>query len=531
MNSEKKKSSLQAALMARPLETTEKVIKEEFLENSQPVQSQNKNNNQFEMLSVDSSDDEADIYQDSSKRHKTRDEMDIDPDILQSTATDPTSQEDEEMYPEDSLTDNKIGQDQVNDYMSSSETQHLNPQSQPAKAVVIVSNAQQAGGDHVTQAKVKPSNPYAKTEKKNVANQKHTQPENNGDNLSPESQTTATESTLKDKYSPEMRAKAAKYLANQEAASRGHIKQSIHSVLMCVMLHKQKNVLDITQNRNHLKQLRELLEIMRQADASTSLIPVDDNAEIQDPITEIPKDATTIWKKELQPYISARNCQFGNRYTQSLRLRVSTANYVDPYSMGKWITDNWAIRNNANVFHDRIQEGVKVQAACFTNVADTMNYRDLQGDLEQCVNKELLSMCQHNEDGSVNKGSRPPKKIALNVYPGTLEQIRNSQAYQALVAWVYVGKSNLNITMEILNSLNDNIVDDDKDSELINESSRMLGRNIILTVAPHLATPAHLTKLIEYQNEYFVSLDYRYIAYLPTPDIVLEDRTGKAMTL
>ena len=39
MSSGKKKSSLQAALMTRPVETTEKVIKEEFIENAQPVQS------------------------------------------------------------------------------------------------------------------------------------------------------------------------------------------------------------------------------------------------------------------------------------------------------------------------------------------------------------------------------------------------------------------------------------------------------------------------------------------------------------
>ena len=136
-----------------------------------------------------------------------------------------------------------------------------------------------------------------------------------------------------------------------------------------------------------------------------------------------------------------------------------------------------------------------------------------------------------NEDGTRSKGSRPPKKITLNVYPGTLDQVRKSQVHQAHAAWVYVGKSNLNITMDILNSMNDDICDEDEDNELITESSRTLGRNIILTVAPHLATPEHLTKLIDYQNEYYVSLDYRYIAYLPPPDKVLEDRAGKSMTL
>ena len=63
-----------------------------------------------------------------------------------------------------------------------------------------------------------------------------------------------------------------------------------------------------------------------------------------------------------------------------------------------------------------------------------MNYCDLKGDLEGCVNNELLSLCQQNEDGTRSKGSRQPKKITLNVYPGTLDQVRNLQVHQAHVA-------------------------------------------------------------------------------------------------
>ena len=78
---------------------------------------------------MDSLDDEVDIYQDSRKRHKARDEMDIDPDISESTAIDPSSKDDEEMYLVNSPTNNKIGQDQVNDPTPSSKTQNSNPQS------------------------------------------------------------------------------------------------------------------------------------------------------------------------------------------------------------------------------------------------------------------------------------------------------------------------------------------------------------------------------------------------------------------
>ena len=398
MSSKPQKSSLQAALMVRPAETTEIAIKKEFIEDAKLDRSTIANHNPSEIVIVDS-EDEEDSYQETSKRHKTTDEMDVD----DTRDTCSGNQEDENMSPAFSPTNNETGQDQAHDLTTPGNNQ-ASTQFQTAKALVGAFNDQQVVEKPATHTKAKASNPYAKEKKHNLGNQDtvncainnsvSNQCSSKDNNLNADNTETTTKTSFKDKYSPEMRAKAAKFLANQEATSRGHVKQVIHSVLMCVMLHKQKNVLDITQNRNHVKQLRELLEMMRKADASTCLIPVDDNADNQDPLTAIPQDVATIWKKELQPYISARNCQFGNRYTQSLRLRFSTANYVDPYSMGKWITENWAIKNNANVFHDRIQEGIKVQAACFTNVADTMNYRDLQGDLERCVNNELLSLCQ-----------------------------------------------------------------------------------------------------------------------------------------
>ena len=149
---------------------------------------------------------------------------------------------------------------------------------------------------------------------------------------------------------------------------------------------------------------------------------MDDNADQQNPLTEIPQEASTIWKKELQPYLLAKNCEFSNQFTQSLRIRISTAKAMDPFSVGRWITKHWATKRNANVFHDRIQEGVKVQAACFTNVADTMNYRDLKGDLERCVKNELIALCQQSEDNSEETNLKQPiQKIKLNVYAGTLE--------------------------------------------------------------------------------------------------------------
>ena len=57
MDPEQKTSSSQAALMVRPAEPTEKVIKKEFIEYTQPAQFQIKNNNPLEILLVDSSED------------------------------------------------------------------------------------------------------------------------------------------------------------------------------------------------------------------------------------------------------------------------------------------------------------------------------------------------------------------------------------------------------------------------------------------------------------------------------------------
>ena len=117
-----------------------------------------------------------------------------------------------------------------------------------------------------------------------------------------------------------------------------------------------------------------------------------------------------------------------------------------------WIQDNWATPINANVFHDRIQEGVKVQVACITNVADTTNYRGLQIDLERKVNEELLILKHQSEETSTAPSNQAFQSIKVSVYPGILEHVKNAMVFQAQVGWVYVGKSKVGITMEILNT-------------------------------------------------------------------------------
>lgn len=186
-----------------------------------------------------------------------------------------------------------------------------------------------------------------------------------------------------DRYSVETRQLVDKYLREQQLANKGLNKNNINTILMCIMLQKEPKQLTIVQNRRHIQQLRNLLIMLQKVDASVALVPVDDNAGNQDHLREIPSDASSIWRKDLQPYICCKNCHFGNQKTQSLRLRIFTASSVDNYSVGKWIQESWASQNNAGVFHDRIQEGIQVQAACITNIADTTNYRDLASDLQK----------------------------------------------------------------------------------------------------------------------------------------------------
>lgn len=168
----------------------------------------------------------------------------------------------------------------------------------------------------------------------------------------------------KDKYSQEVRACVAWYL--KEQSSSGFKKTNINTVLICVILPKQKQLLHVVQDREHIKQIQELLALMRSADPSKTLVPVYDNIDDQTPLKDISTEVTSIWKKALHPYICCFHFHFGNQNAVSFWLRIGLMSVN--FFLGKWIQDNWASKRHANVFHDPIQEGTKVQVALLTNL-------------------------------------------------------------------------------------------------------------------------------------------------------------------
>ena len=103
-------------------------------------------------------------------------------------------------------------------------------------------------------------------------------------------------------------------------------------------------------------------------------------------------NASSIWRKDLRPYICCNNCHFGNQNAVSFQIRIKTESKASSYAIGSWVQENWANAIKANVFHDPIQEGVKVQIACLTNVVDTTQYRDLQINVESYINEEYLKL-------------------------------------------------------------------------------------------------------------------------------------------
>ena len=85
------------------------------------------------------------------------------------------------------------------------------------------------------------------------------------------------------------------------------------------MLRKPTNTLENIVKKQHVEQLRQLLQMLQAIDTTACLVPVDEQAEDQTPLREI-QQAPSIWKKELQPYINCKNCTFGSKYTQSLQI-------------------------------------------------------------------------------------------------------------------------------------------------------------------------------------------------------------------
>ena len=106
-------------------------------------------------------------------------------------------------------------------------------------------------------------------------------------------------------------------------------------------------------------------------------------------------NASSIWRKDLRPYINCNNCHFGNEKSVSFCLQISTESKANSYTIGSWVQENWATAIKANVFHDSIQEGGKIQVACLSNIADITQYRDLQLNVEAYINEEYLAI--HNK--------------------------------------------------------------------------------------------------------------------------------------
>ena len=50
-----------------------------------------------------------------------------------------------------------------------------------------------------------------------------------------------------------------------------------------------------------------------------------------------------------------------------------------------------------------------------------------------------------------------PQHVRANVYPGVLEQCEDNTVYQYPLVWIYVGKSKVGLTMDILNKMNDEV--------------------------------------------------------------------------
>ena len=119
---------------------------------------------------------------------------------------------------------------------------------------------------------------------------------------------------------------------------------------MCIMLQKKQGLLKIVQDRGHITQVRTLLKKLREADSTTSFVPVDDNAEDQTPLLEIPMNASSIWRKDLRPYICCNNCHFGNQNAVSFRIRIKTESKASSYAIGSWVQENLANAIKANVF-------------------------------------------------------------------------------------------------------------------------------------------------------------------------------------
>lgn len=141
---------------------------------------------------------------------------------------------------------------------------------------------------------------------------------------------------------------------------------------------------------------------------------------------------------------------------------------------------------------------------------------------KKLVNVELSGIRDaiNNSNSSATLVSSKP--IKLNIYPGVLEQCKDNVIHQAPVGWIYVGRSNVHVVMEILEKITDQSLENaDDDSPITSVATRIVERNLIMTVSPNTAPFDYITAVIKNQNKYFTSLEYKYVSTLSPPDTVL----------
>ena len=85
--------------------------------------------------------------------------------------------------------------------------------------------------------------------------------------------------------------------------------------------------------------------------------------------------------------------------------------------------------------------------------------------------------------------------------------------------------------MDILSNMNENVYNHEDDSTTTDETSRLFGRNLILSVGIHQATPDYISAIIQHQNEYFTLVDYKYLPDLPPPLTSLDLKNETTLTL
>ena len=339
-------------------------------------------------------------------------------------------------------------------------------------------------------------------------------------------------------YSTDKASRKEKW-ARQRQTSYGKLDSNeSFSCYMLILLPKEKNDYKPFTAQSHLNHFRSLLLLLKESDPTISLLPLDELAEDQTPLTEIPQELKSIWNKALYRYISSKHCTFGNQFThQSLRIRLKTDKQIDPWQLGNYAHHTWGIPNGCHIMPDRIQEGVKAKIAFVSNVADTTNNRDLSLDLELALNdklvqeKELAFTKRASKDPSLLEKGNPDftRPIRINVLPGLLEMAHNGQVHQAQVSWIYCGRQWVRKVIQFLNQLNQDVYEND-DKGAPPSQLRIADRNIMITIDRGLSV-AHRLEIIKHQNSYFTSIQYKHNVNLPSPLTRFTKKDGNEVSL